>query len=119
MVAFNFTTNTATGNGAFYFSVPDNMGGMNLVSVHAEVITAGTTNTTDIQIANVTQAADMLSTVITIDSGETGSDTAAAAAVIDAGNDDIADFDVIRIDVDAVSTTPAVGLIITLTFQTP
>ena len=95
------------------------LGGMNLVTVHAEVITAGTTNTTDLQIHNLTQTADMLSTVITIDSGETGSDTAATPPVIDAANDDIADFDVLRFDIDAVSTTAAKGLIIVMGFQVP
>lgn len=119
LIAFEFTTDVATGDGAHYFVVPSSMGGMDLVSVHAEVITAGTTGTTDIQIHNLTQTADMLSTKITIDSGETGSDTAAAAAVIDTANDDVATNDVIRIDVDAVSTTAPKGLIVTLEFRLP
>lgn len=113
------TTDVATGDGKFYFHIDSRLGGMNLVDVHAEVITAGTTGTTDIQIANVTQAVDMLTTKITIDSGETGSDTAATAAVIDTANDDVAENDVIRIDCDAVSTTPAKGLIVTLGFKLP
>ncbi len=119
VVGFDYTTDTATGDGAAYMHVPAGFNGMNLVEVHAEVITAGTTGTTDIQIANVTQAADMLSTKITIDSGETGSDTAAAAAVIDTANDDVATNDVLRVDVDAVSTTAAAGLIVTLGFRLP
>lgn len=86
-------------------------------TAHAEVITAGTTGTTDIQIYNVDNAVDMLSTKLTIDSAETGSDTAATAAVINTSNDDVDENDVIRIDVDAVSTTPAVGLIVTLGFD--
>lgn len=108
---------TATGNGKAYLHIPADVGGFDLVEVHAEVQTAGTTNTLDIQIANVTQAADMLSTVITVDSGETGSDTAAAPPVIDAANDDVATNDLIRIDVDAIHTTPAKGLLVTLGFQ--
>lgn len=119
VVCFDYTTDTATGDGKGYFHIPAGLGGMNLVEVHAEVITAGTTGTTDIQIHNVTQAADMLTTKITIDSGETGSDTAATAAVIDTANDDVATNDLIRIDVDAVSTTAAQGLIVTLGFQLP
>lgn len=118
-IVFDFATNTATGDGKFYFVVPDAMDGMNLVRAHARVITAGTTNTTDIQIHNVTQTADMLTTKITIDSGETASDTAATPAVIDTANDDVAVNDLIRIDVDAVSTTPAQGLIVTLEFRLP
>lgn len=116
---FDPLVNTATGDGKMYFVVPAGLNGYNLSAVHAKVITAGTTNTTDIQIHNLTQTADMLTTKITIDSGETGSDTAAAAAVIDTANDDVATYDVIRIDVDAISTTPAKGLFITLTFTTP
>lgn len=119
LTAFDYTTDTATGDGAAYLHVPAGLNGMDLVEVHAEVITAGTTGTTDIQIANVTQAADMLSTKITIDSGETGSDTAATAAVIDTANDDVATNDLLRVDVDAVSTTAAKGLIVTLGFQLP
>jgi hypothetical protein len=115
----NFTSDTATGDGQFYLHVPAGMDGMNLVEVHAEVITAGTTGTTDIQIHNVDNALDMLSTKLTIDSGETGSDTAATAAVINTSNDHVNEHDVVRIDVDAVSTTPAQGLIVTLGFQLP
>jgi hypothetical protein len=118
-VVFDFGTATATGDGKFYFHVPSSMTGMDLVEVHAEVITAGTTGTTDIQLHNVTAAADILSTKLTIDSGETGSDTAATAAVISTSEDDVATNDVIRVDVDAVSTTPANGLIVTLTFRLP
>ncbi len=67
----------------------------------------------------MTQAADMLTTKLTIDSGETDTSTAATAAVIDTANDDVATGDQIRIDVDAVSTTAAKGLIVELTFQLP
>jgi hypothetical protein len=116
---FDYTTDVATGDGKFYYVVSEQMNGMNLVRVHARVITAGTTGTTDIQIANVTDAVDMLSTKLTIDSAETGSDTAAAAAVINTSTDDVATNDLLRIDVDAVSTTAPKGLIITLEFQLP
>jgi len=118
-VVFDFATATATGDGKFYFHVPSTLNGMDLVEVHAEVITAGTTNTTDIQLHNVTAAADILSTKLTIDSGETGSDTALTAAVINTSEDDVATNDLLRVDVDQVSTTPANGLIITLTFRLP
>ena len=119
IIAFDFTTNTATGDGKGYFVVPSSMTGMDLVEVSATVITAGTTNTTDIQIANVTQAADILSTKMTIDSAETSTSTAATPAVISATEDDVTTNDVLRIDVDAVSTTPAKGLIVTLIFRLP
>ena len=89
---------------------------MNLIYVHAMDVTAGVTGTMSIQIHNLTDAVDMLSTKITIDTGETGSDTAAAAAVIDTTKDDVATNDVLRIDIDAIHTTPAKGLVVTLGF---
>jgi len=112
-------TDLATGDGQAYFIVPASLNGMNLVTVSGGVVTAGTTGTTDFQIHNVTQAADMLSTKLTIDSAETTSATAATAAVIDTANDDVATGDVIRIDVDAVSTTAPKGGFITLGFRLP
>lgn len=114
----NATAFLSTGDGKAYFTVPEELNGMNLTAVHARVITAGTTNTTDIQIANVTDSVDMLSTKLTIDSGETGSDTAAAYA-IDATKDDVVTNDLLRIDIDAVSTTAPKGLIVRLRFALP
>ena len=114
---FGPTTNTSTGDGKKNFFVPAKLNGMNLVSAVAYVITAGTTNTTDIQINNVTDGVDMLSTKLTIDSAETSSATAAVPVVIDTAHDDVATGDRLRFDVDAVSTTPAQGLIIVLEFS--
>jgi len=121
LLVFEDALNVATGDGAgdIFFRVPSTLNGMNLVAVAAQVQTAGTTGTTDIQIRNVTQSADMLTTKITIDSAETDSSTAATAAVIDAANDDVATGDQIRIDVDAVSTTPPKGLLVELQFRLP
>jgi len=58
-----------------------------------------------IQIRNVTDAVDVLSTKVTIDSGETDSSTAAAAAVIDTTKDDVATGDQFAIDVDVAGTS--------------
>lgn len=117
---YDKATATATGDDAAgKIHIPPGLDGMNLVYVHAEVDTAGTTGTTDIQIHNVDNALDMLSTKLTIDSGETGSDTAATAAVINTSNDHVNTNDVLRIDIDAVSTTPANGLLVTMGFQLP
>jgi hypothetical protein len=119
MTLVDYATALTTGDGKGYFTVPTGLDGMNLVSVHAEVITAGATGTTDIQIYNVTNSQDMLSTKLTIDTGDTGSDTAETSAVINATYDDISSYDVLRIDVDAISTTAPKGLIITMGFQLP
>jgi len=119
VVVFDFAVDTATGDGKYYIPIPAELDGMNLVTVHAKLITAGTTGTTDIQIHNVDNALDMLSTKLTIDSGETGSDTAATPAVINASNDHVNTGDVLRVDCDAVSTTAGVGLILTITLKLP
>lgn len=116
---FDGGTDTSTGDGKAYFTIPEELNGMNLVGVHGRVVTAGTTGTTDFQIANVTDSVDMLSTKLTIDSGETGSDTAATPAVIDATKDDVATNDLLRIDCDAVASTKAKGGIIRLRFALP
>lgn len=118
-IVFDFATDVATGDGKFYFHIPAGLNGMNLVEVHAEVISTGTTNSTTIQINNVTQAADMLTALLEIETGESGSDTSDPGPTIDTNNDDVATNDVLRIDVDSVSTTAPKGLIVTLGFQLP
>jgi hypothetical protein len=118
VLVFDYATDVSTGDGAAYFVIPSTMDGFDLVAVHAKVITAGASSgTTDIQIHNVDNALDMLSTKLTIDYGETGSDTAATAAVIDTSNDHVNTNDVIRIDIDAISATSPKGLIVTLQFR--
>lgn len=126
---FSPTMDAATGDGKVYFRIPPSLNGMNLVGVAANVITAGTTGTINIDIARCATAAtgnvcsgtvsDVLSTNITIDSGENSTDNAAAAAVIDTANDDVATGQIYRIDVDAIHTTPSKGLVVVLTFQLP
>ena len=121
IVCFSNSEDCATGDDVVdsYFRVPAELNGWDLVNVTGSNGTAGTTGTMDVQIHNVTQAADMLSTKLTIDSGETDSSTAATPAVIDTANDDVATGDQIRIDVDAVHTTPAQGLVVNLHFRAP
>ena len=79
------------------------------------VYTAGTTGTLDVQIArgrgDTRTFVDVLSTVVTVDTGEVSSDDAATPYVINTANDDLAAGDVLRIDVDAVhSGTAAQGM---------
>jgi hypothetical protein len=129
LVVFDFTTDTATGDARDYFVVPAELNGMILVAVSAQVVTAGTTNTLNVDLARCAVVAtgnmcsgtvvDILSTNLTIDSGENKSSTAAVAAVIDTANDDVATDQVIRVDVDAIHATAAKGLILTLSFRLP
>ncbi len=120
---------TATGDGKAYFRIPTPLNGMNLTAVSANVLTAGTTGTINIDVDRCAAAAtgnvcsgtvaDMLSTNLTIDTGENSSSNAATPAVIDAANDDVATGQILRINVDAVHTTPAQGLIVNLEFALP
>jgi len=131
-VVFDFGTATATGDGKFYFRIPSTLNGYNLTAVQANTITDGTTGTINIDLAKCvattaldictgtgTTITDMLSTNMTIDTGENDTATAAAAAVIDTGEDDVSTGEVIRIDIDAVHTTPANGLIVNMDFTLP
>jgi hypothetical protein len=119
LVIFDFATDVAVGEGKFYFIVPDEMNGMNLVRVAATVITAGTTNTTTVAIRNVTDSQEMLSANMAIETGETSTRSSATPGTIDTAHDDVATGDVLAIDVDAVSTTAPKGLIIEMVFQLP
>jgi len=117
---FGPAVDTATGDGKQHWNTPAEIAGMNLVAVSATNGVVGTTGQLDVQIHNLTQTADMLSTVISIDTIEPSSTTAAVPAVIDAAQDDITAGDVLRFDVDAVhSGTAAKGLTVNLTFQLP
>lgn len=108
----------STGDGKAYFTIPAKLNGMNLVAAHAAVTTVSSSGTPTIQIHNVTDTADMLSTRITIDANEKTSYTAAAAPVINGSADDVATGDILRIDVD-VAGTGTKGLMVLLTFQLP
>ncbi len=105
----------ATGDGQFIFAIPKDLNGANLVEAQAYVTTVSSSGLPTVQIRNVTQTADMLTTKITIDGSEFTSYTAATPRVIDTANDDVATGDRIAIDVD-VAGTGAMGLGVLLAF---
>ena len=112
---------TYVGNGISAFTIPLALNGLYLSGtagdLGAHVYTAGTTGTTDIMLRNSTTGNDMLTTVITIDSGELDSSTAAAAPVV-GSNNLVSTADVIMFDIDAVSSgTAANGLEIRMQFK--
>ena len=112
---------TYVGNGISAFTIPLAINGLYLSGtagdLGAHVYTAGTTGTTDIMLRNSTTGNDMLTTVITIDSGELDSSTAAAAPVV-GSNNQVSTADVIMFDIDAVSSgTAANGLEIRMQFK--
>ena len=113
---YSDTQTVATGDGKFIFEVSEDMDGMNLIDVETYVTTASSSGNPTVQIRNVTQTADMLTTRCEIDANEKNSKDAATQAVIDTANDDVAWGDHIAIDVD-VAGTSAMGLGVILTFS--
>lgn len=111
-------TALTTGDGKAYFPISAALNGMNLVNVEGALTTVSSSGIPTIQVANVTDAVDILSTKLTIDANELTSVTAANAAVIDGTKDDVATGDLLRIDCD-VAGTGAKGLMVILTFQLP
>ena len=105
-----------TGDGKMYISIPAFLNGWNLVDADACVYTVSSSGTPTVQIRNVTDSQDMLSTRITIDANEYSSYTAATAAVVNTSYDDVASGDRIAIDVD-VAGTGTKGLEVHLKFQ--
>ncbi len=112
---FTDTDTVTTGDGKAIFCIPSDMDGMNLVDADAFVTTVSSSGTPTVQIRNVTDAVDMLSTRVTIDASENTSYTAATPAVVDTAHDDVATGDGIAIDVD-VAGTGAKGLGVVLRF---
>jgi hypothetical protein len=112
------TTTLTTGDGKIIFCIPVELNGYNLVDADAFVTTVSSSGLPTVQIRNVTDSQDMLSTSITIDANEFTSYTAATAPVINASYDDVATGDRIAIDVD-VAGTEAKGLGVILSFQLP
>jgi hypothetical protein len=120
-ITFKVIANDASltvGDGLGTFTIPDIVDGMNLVNAAAHVFTASSSGLPTIQLYNVTQAADMLSTKITIDVSEKDSSTATTPPVIDTANDDVVEGNEIRVDCD-IAGTGTLGLEIRCTFETP
>ena len=113
IAVFAPTTDVATGDGKAYITIPEALNGMDLVRAQATVVTAGTTNATTVMIHNVTDAVDMLSGAISIASGG----TVGTVGTINTSNDGVATNDVLRVDVDSVSTTAPKGLMVILEFR--
>ena len=110
------TIGPTVGNGITHVTIPSTLDGKNLSSAQAHVYTAGTGSTTTVQLHNLTDGQDMLSTPITIDASEKDSSTAATPSVTGSYTG-VSTADVIRIDVDVVATN-TLGLEIRMVFNT-
>lgn len=108
----------STGDGKAFLRIDTTINGWNLVEVGASVSTVSSSGNITVQIHNVTDAVDMLSTVITIEASENDSTQAATQPVINTSNDGVSTADQLRIDVDSAGTGTK-GLNVTLTFQLP
>ncbi len=107
-----------TGDDKVRFDIPADIGGMNLVYCLMTLDTVSSSGLPTVQIRNVTDSVDMLSTKLSIDANEYTSLTAAAPAVIDGSKDDVAEGDRLAIDCD-IAGTGTKGLRVTLGFQYP
>lgn len=119
LIVYPDDVNVQSGDDAITFDIPSGVGGSNLTYAYARHSTAGAGGTdTNIQIHNVTDAVDMLSTKLHIDSTETKSTTAATTYAIDTSNDDVVEGDTLRIDIDTLdSSTVPQGLYVVLGFD--
>ena len=90
------------GDDAIRFRIPSSLNGFVITSVAASRKSG--TGVPAIQIRNVTDAVDVLSTKLTIDTGETDTLTAATPAVINAANDDVTTGDQFAIAIDVAGT---------------
>ena len=94
----------AAGDDQYRFRIPAVLNGWDLYSVAAARKGGSSGAALSIQIRNVSSANDMLSTALTIDSGETDSSTAATPAVINTAQDGVLTTHQIAIDVDVPGT---------------
>lgn len=111
-------TALAIGDGKDYFHVPNILNGWNLVDFDIAVDVVSSSGTPTVQLHNLTDTVDMLSTAATIDANEYNSYDATTLPVIDASHDDVATGDRLRCDVDAAGTGTK-GLVLIMTFQKP
>ena len=107
-------TTLAVGDTVATFFVPIELNNYDLVRAEAAVKVASTAGTPTIQIRDVTGAADMLSTKITVDTAEKTSYTAVTASVIDTANDTLITGQEIAIDIDSAGNAEDLYVILSV-----
>lgn len=118
LTAFPVADSVTTGDDKVRFDIPADISGMNLVYCLMTCDTVSSSGLPTVQIRNVTDSVDMLSTKLSIDENEYTSLTAATTYVIDGTKDDVAEGDRLAIDCD-IAGTGTKGLRVTLGFQYP
>lgn len=99
------------GDGQAYLPVPAAWNGLTITSVVINITTVSSSGLVTVNLYNVTDSVDVLSTPVTIDVGEYTSTTATTPAVI--SNGVLATDDRLRVDID-VAGTGAKGLTVTI-----
>src|SRR3990167_8264372 len=123
MFIFDTATNVTTGDGKFFFHVGQKLAAHQLAYAHARylnTVAVGIGTVIDIGVVATTAAAmtSFFSTLLNIDSGESGSDTSTTAVVISPTTSAVALNNLVRVDIDSAgSTTSAQGLLVTLGFM--
>lgn len=100
--AIDEDTALVVADGYVYWTVPEEMNGWTIEAVDATVYTASTSGLPEIELYNVTDSVDVLSTPVTIDVNEKNSYTATTEEVV--ANGALATGDVLRVDVDIAGT---------------
>lgn len=110
---FDESTAATTGDGKVIFFIPPEYDELILKAAYAYVTTVSSSGALTIQVRNVTNSQDMLTTAITIDAGEFSSLTAATAPVISLTTSLVRSGDRVAIDVDGAGTgTTGLGLVL-------
>jgi hypothetical protein len=110
---FSDTASATAGNDARRFVVTDDLGGTYLRSVNITVTEPGSSST-GVQVHNLTNTDDVLTTITTIDTGDTNSYDSASPHEVDLTVNRCLRGDVLRVDVDDGSD--ALGLEVLLEF---
>lgn len=111
---------TSPGNSKAFIRIPIDLNGMSLIAAGASCSAPASAGVTTIQYRRVRAGSadvDMLSTPLTLDTGEIDTITAAVPAVINAANDLVQTGDQIHFDIDSVGTG-ALGIFVSFTFDT-
>jgi hypothetical protein len=101
-VYLNSDVALVTGDYQGWFMIPPALNGWNIT--HVSAMRRSGTGVPALQLRNVTDAVDVLTTKVTIDTSEVTSGTAATPPVIDTTKDDVATYDIFAVDVDVAGT---------------